>query len=214
MPTLKVAVAFDAGYDDPTLELAAYRNEKVYPALRAKGFSLSQIQAIHLQNAIVAAVTDRAGNVEVDLITGSGHGLPESFHGWADGTIWAVSGNLPKGAKVIHLFACSTGEKLGPALLERERCKAFFGYNQVITVGLGTEVLEDVLECDGDIDRLLAEGKTAGEVFDTVKKKLDDRIVQLKNEREAVDVSVLELMRDALTMVGDRTASLGGTGTP
>ena len=205
MSSLKVAVAIDAGFDAPTQEMAGYRNEKVYPELRAKGVLLSEIQAVHALAPVVETITGQA--VEIDLITGSGHGLPESFHGWSDATIWKVGdANLPKNVKVIHLFACSTGDKLGPVLTEN--CKAFFGYNKVIAIGLGTALLGDVLECDGDIDRLLADGKTAGEVLQTVQKKLDDRIADLTAEREFVDVGVLQEMREALVMIGDGTATL------
>jgi len=160
-------LGIDSCYDDATYILYRYRNEKLYPALLAKGIQLVLRKD---QDAIRSKVKEVAIDPEVKFITGSGHGSDSAFKGHLGCNIYKNRCPLLGKAydkeevedKIIHFQACYTANSLGPDLIEKG-CKAFFGYVGVYSVVIPYE--DTFCRCDAEIDYAITDGVDADEAY-------------------------------------------------
>src|SRR5215510_3036842 len=186
------ALAVDTISDDLTIACFDARDANVYPHFAEQSVVLTRLTGpAATAAAIIAALTP-----DIDLLTLSGHGLADRILGQS-GTILEV-GLYPAEAvraKIIHLLACDSGELLGPDLVANG-CKAFFGYREQFLFPVASP--RDFLDCDGVIDRALADGFTAEEAFRLALRAFNRKIEELKQAGQAFRASMLRHNRDCL----------------
>jgi hypothetical protein len=201
-------LGIDTANDDLTQTCLDVREARVYPLLTDLGLEVDRLTG---PDATAEAVVD-ALTAEVDFVTASGHGLPGRLIG-RSGTVLEVGHYPPEAVqgKIIHLLACNCGELLGPDLVANG-CRAFFGYNLEFFFPASSP--RDFLDCDGTIDRAIAEGSTAEDVFREVIQVFNRRIAALRQEGDNFRASLVEHNRNCLVAPsvdpkwGDPAASL------
>jgi hypothetical protein len=185
-------LGIDSSSGSLTKSLRDYREVNVYPYLIFKGQVVSKCQDATANRRCVAPKAKSHGVV---FITGSGHGDDDSFDGQT-GPVFDFGAYDPKevDGKIVHLLACSAAVKLGRDFVKKG-CSAFFGYGSDLL--FYPDVHDVFCECDSEIDRAFADGLTAVEVFDRVKKLVDQRADELldDNIEESVEnkASLLEM---------------------
>ena len=186
------ALGIDTVSDDLTQACFDAREANVYPHLADQSVAVTRLTGpAATSDAVIAALTPG-----IDFVTASGHGLPDKLIGQA-GTILEV-GRYPPAAvqnKIIHLLACDSGELLGPDLVANG-CRAFFGYRLQFLFPASSPA--DFLNCDGTIDRALAEGLTADEAFQLVMRSFNKRIADLRRAGNNFRASLVEHNRNCL----------------
>src|SRR5262245_32027843 len=202
------ALAVDTLSDDLTIACFDARDARVYPHLAGQSVTLTRLTGpAATAEAVIAGLT-----ADIDLLTLSGHGLTDKILGQA-GTILEAGRYPPPAvrAKIVHLLACDSGEVLGPDLVANG-CKAFFGYREQFLFPAASP--GDFLDCDGVIDRALADGFTAEEAFRLALRAFNRKIEELKQAGQAFRASMLRHNRDCLVApsvdpkFGDPTAVL------
>jgi len=202
------ALAVDTISDDLTIACFDARDANVYPHFAEQSVVLTRLTGpAATAAAVIAALTS-----DIDLLTLSGHGLADRILGQS-GTILEV-GLYPAEAvraKIIHMLACDSGELLGPDLVANG-CKAFFGYREQFLFPVANP--RDFLDCDGVIDRALAQGLTADEAFQLAIRSFNRTIADLKKAGKTFRASMVQHNRDCLVApsvdarFGDPTATL------
>ena len=152
-----------------------FRLAQVFPELTGEGLTLQRFDGPQATRASVAPALAAA---DVNFVTASGHGVEHRFTGQDGLSLLEVGQYAPGEAegKIVHLLACLTGQQLGADLVANG-CTAFFGYDVVFVFPLGQPEL--FLECDAEIDRALAAGKTSDEAYREAFNAFTLRIEQL-----------------------------------
>jgi len=196
------ALAIDSNYEEVTAAACKFRNEHVYPALAARGFTLEKLQGPLARRFYIAPA---AARVEVDYITGVGHGLYDTFTGHQGDVVFRV-GEFQKAEvsrKIVHLLSCQTARELGPDFV-REGCAAFFGYDENFTFHF--DFAEIFFECDAEIDLAFAEGLTAKQVVARVKRLFERHIADLRDAGHVYVAATLRFDLDHLRSPADGRA--------
>lgn len=217
--TIKLEVsilAIDASFDAVSQAAAAYRQRHVYPYLAEQGFNIVRFQGPLARRYYAAP---EARRLEVEYVTGAGHGAPNAFLGDYYDPILQVGDYSPAEVrgKIIHLLSCKTARELGRDFIAHG-CRAFFGYDEDFILYL--EEAELFLACDAEIDYAFAEGLTADEVYKRVRKKFDQHISELRAADRLFTAAALEFDRDHLcapvlsSLWGDGAARLAHSPPP
>lgn len=213
--TLTVAeqvVAMDSDYDEITASARRYRDAEIYPQLEAEGFELVHRQGRMARRHWIVRSATQSGT---RFLTGVGHGQPDTFTGDMGMPVFEVEG-YPQGAvhgRVVHLLSCQTAIELGPAMVE-DGCLAFFGYDRNFIAYTDERFADIFWECDGEIDRALAEGNSAGEAYRRAFELYDAYSEALRDAGHDAVAAALEFDRDHLMapsvdpMFGDTDARL------
>lgn len=138
-----------------------YRSENIYPALRNKGFNGVNLSATQ---ATFDAVRDALADPSVVFITGSGHGTDTTFTGYSDLPIFEAASPYPGdvSGKIAHFLSCGSASLLGHDFINQGGA-AFFGYDA--NFSFDPQASDILFNCDGEIDRALADGCTASEAM-------------------------------------------------
>jgi hypothetical protein len=189
-----VVVAIDSNHDPATTAAFNYRQQNVYPYLEEKGFVIERCQG-KLARRIYVASAARQPNVE--YLTGVGHGSYDTFTGDYNNPIFTVGNYSPEECKdkIIHFLSCQTAAILGVDFVKHD-CRAFFGYD--IDFVFITKNADVFFECDSEIDRALAEGLTAEEVYDRVYTLYTNRAEESFEQGDLNTFKFLEVDRDHL----------------
>lgn len=177
----------DANFDSVTRYGFAFRVSKyVLPYFRQRGATVThlagnQARASDFRRALAA--------VDVHLVSGFGHGNSDTFTGQDLETLWSANSYNPSEAsgRVIHLVSCGTARRLGRDLVDKGAL-AYFGYFEEFGFVSERPTPQDLLSdgradpffrCDSEIDRLLADGIEAQEVFRQVLELFDAQVSSL-----------------------------------
>lgn len=185
-------LAVDTKSDDLTQACFDAREMIVYPHFDDRSLVTSRlIGPAATSAAVVAALTPT-----VTFLTASGHGLPDRLLGQT-GIVLQVGAYPPAVVrqKIVHLLACHCGESLGPDLVANG-CRAFLGYREQFLFPAASP--RDFLECDGAIDRALANGMTAADAFALAIKAFNRKIDELTREGKAFRASLARHNRNCL----------------
>jgi hypothetical protein len=187
-------LAVDSNYEPVTKAAFDYRQEKVYPYLEGKGFTLARCQGPLARRIYVAS---EARGADVVYITGVGHGSYTAYTGDHYNIIFEVGQYHAEEAaeKVVHFLSCQTAAELGPDFVENG-CRAYFGYDENFTFYMA--FADTFFECDSEIDRGFADGLAADEVYERVITLFNQRIADLESAGHDYVASVLEYDRDHL----------------
>jgi hypothetical protein len=194
-------LGIDSNYEPVTRVTFQYRERHVYPYLQAKGFTIKKFQGPLARRHYVAP---EARKPEVEYLTGVGHGSYNLYTGDHGDVIFQVSNYHPdevKG-KIVHFLSCQTARDLGPDFV-RNGCRAYFGYDENFTFQMAEK--DTFFECDSEVDKGFADGLSASQVYDRVKKLYDRRIADLRGAGKLYGAATLEFDRDHL-----RCPSSGG----
>ena len=193
--TLSVtALAIDANFDLLTQLVYDYRQQHVYPYLAAKGVGVDRCQGVSARRAHVAP---EAVKPNVTYVTGSGHGSADTFFGDQWDPIFRVGAYAAQEAagKIVHLLSCNTAHALAPDLVSRG-CLACFSFDNPFTFPL--ESADLFLDCESEIDRAVADGCTAQQVYDRVVAKYNQNIAAMNAAGKPDLAAYLETHRDHL----------------
>jgi hypothetical protein len=176
-PRLK-ALAIDSNHDEVTKAGYNYRQRHVYPKLEAIGFDILRCQGSLARRVHVEWT---ALSQDIVYITGVGHGSHTAYMGDQDIPVFEIGLYKPDAVKgkILHFLSCYTAGNLGPDFVEKSRL-AYFGYDERFIVDMGHA--DRCFECDSEIDLALAEGVSAGEVYDRVKVIFDRNIEELEDQ--------------------------------
>lgn len=153
---------------------------------------------------------------DVIYISVFGHGYDNLVTGQHGEILWKVDSYDPREAqgKIIHLMSCLTAKKLGPDLVD-EGALAYFGYEEPFTfmhmLGI-TDPLQDPIadvffQCSSQVDRLVADGLPAGEVYDATKKLFREKYEEFLARDTDVAMALLHDL-DCFRMYGEQEARL------
>jgi len=154
-------LGIDSNYDNDTMIIYDYRNEKVYPYISQFTRNLELRQG---RLATREKVEEVAIDPEIKFITGSGHGISSAFKGHMGEYIFKKKCPLlGKGYskeevmnKIIHFASCFTADTLGRDFVDKGSI-AFFGYSHYFLYP--DESHRHLLfDCDSQIDHSIAEG--------------------------------------------------------
>lgn len=200
------ALAIDSSFDAISQAAFAYRQRHVYPYLAKRGFTVVPFQG-PLARRYYAAPSAR--RIDVEYVTGSGHGAPDAFLGDYFDPVFQVGDYSPGEVrgKIVHLLSCKTARELGQDFIAHG-CRAFFGYDEDFIFYI--EEAELFFACDAEIDYAFADGLSADEVYQRVKALFDQRILELRAAGKLFVAAALEFDRDHLR--APALASLWGDG--
>ena len=137
---------------------------------------------------------------EVLLMIGLAHGEEFVFPGYRE-TLYDSKVRLPSGqtdeivGKIVHLLVCDTARSLqapdqsiGQAFYKQGGCRAFIGYTG--SPDFDASWLRSIIDCDAQIDLLLAQGKSVAEAVEGAKA-LYERRAQAAPANEAQSLRAL-----------------------
>lgn len=193
----------DSNYEPVTRAAYEYREAKVYPYLQSKGYQVTKFQGPLARRYYVSP---EAKKPEVDFITGVGHGLHNLYTGDQGDNVFQVGNYHPDESrgKIVHFLSCQTARELGPHFVSNG-CLAYFGYDENFAFTMADKDI--FFECDSEIDRAFADGLTAEQVYDRVRRLYDTRIAEFRAAGKLRAAATLEFDRDHL-----RCPSSGGSG--
>lgn len=180
-PTLKFSIsvlAIDSNHDTITELAHKYRQNHVYPYLELKGLLIERCQGKLARRSYVISTLN---NLNIEYITGVGHGSKNTFTGDQLTPIFSIGQYNSKEVtdKIIHLLACQTAQELGIDFIT-SGCFAFFGYDDDFIIEL--EMADVFFECDSEIDLAIADGVISEEVFQRTKKLYETRIQEYSDK--------------------------------
>jgi hypothetical protein len=149
-------------------------------------------------------VAPEAKKPEVEYLTGVGHGAYNRYTGDHGNVVFQVANYHPdevKG-KIVHFLSCQTARELGPDFVQNGCC-AYFGYDENFTFQMAEK--DTFFECDSEVDKAFADGLSASQVYNRVKRLYDQRIAELRTAGKFNVAATLAFDRDRL-----RCPSSGG----
>ncbi len=194
-------LGIDSHYEPITQAVYQHREANVYPYLQTKGFAVTKLQGPLAKRHYVAP---EAKKPEVEYLCGVGHGRHDTYTGDYGDIIFQVGNYHPDEVrgKIVHFLSCKTAIELGPDLVANGAL-AFFGYDEDFVFYPADK--DAFLECDSEIDRAFADGLSASQVHDRVKKLFDQQIATFRATGKVIEAATLEFNRDHL-----RCPSSGG----
>lgn len=141
----------------------------------------------------------------MEYLTGVGHGSYNVYTGDYGDPIFQVGNYHPDEAKgkIVHFLSCQTARDLGPDFVSNA-ARAYFGYDENFTFTMPEK--DTFFECDSEIDKAFADGLTAAQVYDRVRRLYDQRIADFRAAGKLREAATLEFDRDHL-----RCPSSGGS---
>jgi|SRR5450631_962009 len=212
-------VAVDSTWDDSTQIASAFRRTHVHPYLATKGLKVNELTG---QSADRAHATVAVKSPAITYVTGVSHGRNDAFTGDNNLPVFDTEAYPPEmfRGKIVHFLACNTAYLLGRTLVKQAEAGAFFGY--VGPFAWPSDAADKsaaiFFDCDGEIDRALADGATAAEAGQRAIAKFDQQIAALRALGDANSLhtaAMLECNRDKLRSpcngaeYGSRNATLG-----
>lgn len=176
-------LAIDSNFEDLTQAASIYREQHVYPYLESKGYHVNLLQGSQVD---YDSVKEAASDPPVVLVTGVSHGTPDAFTGYFGVPVLKVGEYAPAevNGKIIHFLSCGTAKILGRDVVYTGGCRAFFGYDQPFFLDLDDSA-NFFFECDGEIDRALADGLNAADAVARAKALFNQRIQELAGNPSA-----------------------------
>ena len=203
-------LVIDSDFEGATRAGRNYRDQNVYPYLSGRGFKVIRCQGNLAKRVHVFAEVMKPGIV---LVSGLGHGDARTFTGQGLDPIFEM-GNYTSSevnGKIIHLLSCKTAIELGSDMVA-QGARAFFGYNEdFIFYFRRADVF---FECDSEIDKLIANGEQAGNVYHKAIALFEERIDDLVEMGDDAAANALLDDRNSLcgpglhSMYGDPTAKV------
>jgi hypothetical protein len=195
-------LAIDSTWDDNTASATGYRVSNVYGYLTQKGYPVNELSGSNA-NKQEAEQAAKAGGIT--YITGVSHGDSDKFTGDQDNPVFETGSYDPAAVegKIIHFLSCNTALFLGRSLIDPGGALAFFGYDGPFAwpdVG-GAQYADIFFECDAQIDKALADGKSASEAALQSIVEFNKQIEILKNRGDDTSLkaaAMLEKDRDML----------------
>jgi hypothetical protein len=180
-------IAIDSSYATDIQAASSYREAKIYPYLQSKGFNLSPFFGPLARRGFVAPVAASPG---VSLLTGAGHGTYSSFLGFNLEPIYAISGYAAAevSGKIAHFLSCENAFQLGPDFV-RNGCVAYVGYDE--NFAFDPDFADLFFNCDGEIDRGLADGLSVGDAVGRSKNLFAQTIADLNASGNTRAASIL-----------------------
>lgn len=207
---MSIILAIDSTSDDTVEVCEAFRADEVYPAFGTAGHEVRRlVNGTSTRPALAQALS----KADVDMLSGSGHGLPDTFTGESKAPVLKVGQYEAAEVKdkIVHLLACLAGQELGADLVSNG-CRAFFGYQIEFAFPLAAPHF--FLRCDAEIDLALAEGATAGQAYQRAFAEYTSRALAVQQLGQPHMAAFLLLLRDNLVAPtvdakwGDHNASL------
>jgi len=194
-----VIIGIDANFEPITKAACDYRQKNVYPYLERKGFTVQHLRGAMARRSYVGPAARQAN---VHYITGLGHGSYDTFTGDFYDPVFSVGNYSPEesGGKIVHLLSCETARSLGPDFTQHG-CRAYFGYDENFSFQPDTADL--FFECDAEIDLAIADGLTAADVIQRVRRVFDEHIAELRAQGSNYKAATLEFDRDHLRSPAD-----------
>jgi hypothetical protein len=165
-------LAIDSDYEDITIAAWEFRQANVYPYLQSRGFNVVSLVA---SQACFDAVRDALSDASIAFITGSGHGGDDFFSGYRDLPLFQTGNPYPGSVrnKIVHFLSCGSASLLGQDLVNNG-CSAFFGYDADFSFDPASSRI--LFDCDGEIDRALADQCTAAQAAQRASSLFQQRI--------------------------------------
>lgn len=187
-------LAIDSNFEPATKAAFDYRQAHVYPYISLLGYSIIRCQGPLARRVYVAP---EARKPNVVFMTGVGHGSYDTYTGDHFEPIFTVGDYSPEesNGKIVHFLSCQTAARLGPDFVAHG-CRAYFGYDENFTFML--DVADVFFECDSEIDRAIAEGLRAMEVYRRTRALYDRRIADFRSSGKLREAAALEFDRDHL----------------
>lgn len=188
------ALCIDSNHEPVTQACFDYREAKVYPYLEVKGLQLVRCQGGLARRHYVSI---EAVKPSVHYITGVGHGTADTFTGDYFDPVYSCGNYNGEEVrnKITHFISCQTAQLLGPDFI-KNGCEAYFGYDADFALQL--DEVEIFMYCDSEIDRALADGATAAEVYDRVISVFNNYINEFRRLGQNYKAATLEYNRDHL----------------
>lgn len=180
-------IAIDSSYATDIQAASSYRERNVYPYLQSKGFTLSPFFGPLARRGFVAPAAASPG---VTLLTGAGHGTYTSFVGFNLEPIYATGGYAAAevSGRIAHFLSCENALQLGPDFV-RNGCLAYIGYDENFT--FDPDSADIFFNCDGEIDRGLADGLTVGDAVGRARNLFNQTIADLNASGNIRAASIL-----------------------
>jgi hypothetical protein len=198
-------VAAAADHDDVVRPGASFRASVLEPQFRDLGVSARFLRGPDARrNQVVRAVSQ----ADVRLFTGVGHGAGDVFKGQDNDPIYlAATVKKTRGiaGRIFHLCACSTAQRLGPALLEAG-ATAFFGYRKDVLVG---DPAIPFYQADAEIDIALAEGATCAEALEQAERAFEEAINLAQQKGDSLNEQYLTQAKEDLVGPSSREPEWG-----
>jgi hypothetical protein len=194
-----LVITIDSNFEPITKAGCDYRQKNVYPYLKGKGFTVQHLQGSMARRNYVAPAVRQAN---VQYISGLGHGSYESFTGDFYDPVFSVGNYSPEEStgKIVHFLSCETARSLGPDFT-LHGCRAYFGYDE--NFSFQPDTADIFFDCDGEIDRAIADGLDAGAVIERVRAVFDKHIAELRAQGSNYKAATLEFDRDHLRSPAD-----------
>ncbi len=165
--------------------------DRVSAALARRGIAIHDLAG---PEDIAENVDREAGNPDLRLILGIGHGTPTQLLGYGRAPVITdrhYDPALVHGA-IVHLTSCESGEVLGPGMCS-VGCTAFIGYDALLLWN-DDEVAAMWFESDAAIDIALASGRTVAEAHQLGIEAFTARIKQLRAAGKNLGADTLEFI--------------------
>lgn len=197
----KIILGIDSSFDTVTQAAVEYRERHVYPHFEQQGYTVEKLQGPLARRTHVA---NKAQRDDVVLLTGVGHGSHTAYYGHYYAPIFETGQYETEESrgKIVHFLACKAGSDLARDFV-RHQCRAYFGYDDDFVVVMDQR--DQFFECDSEIDRALADGKSASAVYERTRRKFESTVKQLWAEGKYYAAAALETDFDRL-----RCPSSGG----
>jgi hypothetical protein len=166
----------ESNYETVTYIGYTFRVKKyVYPYFLEKNYN---VDTLFENDAIRVKFAPHCMLPGISFISVFGHGYDDFVTGQHGDILWKVGAYDPRepAGKIIHLMSCLTAKRLGPDLVDKGAL-VYFGYEEPFTLFHLTNVenpLEDDIadvffQCSSQVDRLIADNRPAGQVYDATK---------------------------------------------
>jgi hypothetical protein len=198
-------LAIDAAYEELSKDAHAFRETNILPYLEQQGFQVVRLVG---PQATFASVRDILQDPSIAFITASGHGSDDSLQGYFDDPLFQTGNPYPGSVagRLMHFLSCGSASLLGKDLVD-EGCAAFIGYGADFTYDRPSA--PTFFECDGEIDKALADGCSVAQAIERASTIFQSRIATAPNARLA---GLLQFDLDHLT--SPLTNPLGTWGDP
>ena len=182
-------IAIDSISDDLTFRVYRYRMRNLYTDLEKEGTIIEYCPTGQsLENTL-----NTSGDWPVYFLTGSGHGNPDTYFQSGDTNLFCRTNlsSVPSlNGSIVKLLSCECAQDLGRILVEEKGVVVFIGYNRIFWANLN--ILDDLLEFDLVIDRMVLNGLPPKEIYRKVQEKYNQAISNLKNKILEIYKQILE----------------------
>lgn len=189
-------------------------NKYVYPYFQSKGLNVTQLLANKARTKDFKSACNQA---DIDFITGFGHGDADTFTGQDYEVLWEANSfnSREVAGRIVHLLSCDTAKRLGMDIVSKGG-RTYFGYYKMFVFSnsdpppkdpKNDTIADPFFKCDSQIDRLLADGLFAQDVYILTLQSFDAEYGKmLAIDSEAAGWLLWD--KYSLCLYGDPAASL------